>query len=197
MKGIDISMHNKDINFDLVRKDGVEVVIIKATEGINYIDPKFVDYYNAAKGKFNIGFYHFFSEKTDPKQQAVDFYNAIKDKNYQVTPVLDIETNKKERSKTEVTNRCIEFLNKFKKLSGIDCIIYTGGFFGKDYLDDRVKLYPAWIADYGVDKPMYNGFTNVVGHQFTETGRVLGIYTDCDVNRFNENIFLFAHTFSV
>lgn len=39
LKGIDISMHNGAIDFNAVKNDGVKVVIIKATEGIKYIDP--------------------------------------------------------------------------------------------------------------------------------------------------------------
>ncbi len=33
------------------------------------------------------------SEKTNPSKQAEDFYKAIKDKEYNVLPCLDIETN--------------------------------------------------------------------------------------------------------
>lgn len=189
MKGIDISMHNGNINFDAVKSDGVEVIIIKATEGVQYIDPKFESYYSQAKDKFNIGFYHFMSEKTDPARQAEDFWNAIKDKSYNVKPVLDIETNNRGRSREEISNRCIQFLDRFKQLSGIDCIIYTGGYFGRDLLDNRVKQYGGWIAHYGVDKPMDTGFT-IVGHQFTENGRIAGISGDCDVNNFYEGILL-------
>lgn len=189
MKGIDISMHNGNINFDAVKSDGVEIIIIKATEGVQYIDPKFESYYSQAKDKFNIGFYHFMSEKTDPARQAEDFWNAIKDKSYNVKPVLDIETNNRGRSREEISNRCIQFLDRFKQLSGIDCVIYTGGYFGRDLLDNRVKQYGGWIAHYGVDKPMDTGFT-IVGHQFTENGRIAGISGNCDVNNFYESIFL-------
>ncbi|WP_278280382.1 GH25 family lysozyme [Clostridium sp. L74] len=69
-------------------------------------------------------------------------------------------------------------LLKFKSLSGYKCMVYTGGFFGRDNLDSRVKQYPGWIAHYGVNTPMETGF-NVVGHQYTETGKV---------NSVNENV---------
>ncbi|MBM7835978.1 GH25 family lysozyme [Clostridium sardiniense] len=140
LKGIDISMHNGTVDFSKVKQDGIDVVIIKATEGVQYIDTLFEQHYKGANtASLNIGFYHFMSEKTSPTQQAIDFWNAIKDKKFNVLPCLDIETNKLGRSKTQISDRCIEFLEKFKELSGLDCMIYTGGYFGRDNLYSRVK----------------------------------------------------------
>ena len=190
MKGIDISNHNGSIDFNAVKGDSVEAIIMKATEGVDYIDPKFNSYYSQSHNMgFHIGFYHFMSEKTNPSEQAIDFYKAINGKSYDIIPVLDIETNNYKRSRQEISDRCIEFLTKFKELSGIDCVIYTGGYFGRDLLDDRVKQYKGWIAHYGVSSPMNTGF-KVVGHQYSETGKVSGIPGDCDMNNFYEGILL-------
>ncbi|EPY2274481.1 GH25 family lysozyme [Clostridium sporogenes] len=190
MKGIDISMHNGSINFSAVKSSGCNIVIIKATEGVDYVDPYLNTHYNGAKAQnINIGFYHFMSEKTDPAQQAVDFWNAIKDKQFNVIPVLDIETNNQGRNPKYISDRCIQFLTKFKALSGYDCLIYTGGYFGRDNLDSRVKKYKGWIAHYGVNTPMKTGF-NVVGHQYTEDGRINGVRTRVDMNNFTDEIFI-------
>lgn len=190
MKGIDISNCNSIINFESAKNDGVEVIIIKATEGVDFRDSALEQNYNGAKSiGVHIGFYHFMSERTSPTQQAIDFYNAISDKEYDILPCLDIENNTKGRSATEISDRCIEFLEKFKELSGIDCMIYTGGYFGRDLLDSRVKQYKGWIAHYGVDTPMETGF-EVVGHQYSESGSVSGISGNVDMNNFNEGIFI-------
>ncbi|MGL5459145.1 MAG: GH25 family lysozyme [Cetobacterium sp.] len=190
LKGIDISMHNNAVDFGKVKASGVQVVIIKATEGVDYVDQLFNNYYNSIKDSgLNYGFYHFMSERTDPKQQAQDFWNAIKDKKFNVVPCLDIEVNSFDRTRQQISDRCIEFLEEFKNLSGYDCMIYTGGFFGRDNLDDRVKKYPGWIAHYGVSEPMETGF-KVVGHQYTETGAVDGINGQVDLNHFSDEIFI-------
>ena len=90
------------------------------------------------------------------KQRRLDLtYNCI--------PALDIEVNNYGRSAGEITDRCLKFLNRFKELSGIDCMIYTGGYFGRDNLDGRIKGYKGWIAHYGVDYPMDTGFPWIVG----------------------------------
>ena len=190
MKGIDVSNNNGGIDFLKVKNSGIEVVIIKATEGVDWIDPYLEKHYKEACGKgFSIGFYHFMSEKTNPSKQAEDFYKAIKDKEYNVLPCLDIETNNAGRTSKEITDRCLEFLRRFKELSGLDCMIYTGGYFGRDNLDSRIKNYKVWIAHYGVDTPMDTGFSNVVGHQYTENGYVEGA-GKVDMNNFTEGIFI-------
>ncbi|APQ96123.1 GH25 family lysozyme [Clostridium botulinum] len=189
-KGIDISMHNGTVNFSAVKSSGCSIVIIKATEGVQYVDPYLNTHYNGAKAQgINIGFYHFMSEKTDPAQQALDFWNAIKNKQFNIIPTLDIETNSMGRSAKVISDRCIQFLTKFKALSGYDCLIYTGGYFGRDNLDSRVKKYKGWIAHYGVNNPMATGF-NVVGHQYTEDGRINGVSTRVDLNNFENGIFI-------
>ena len=191
MRGIDVSMHNGNVDYSKVKSSGIEVVIIKATEGVDYIDPYLErNYTNSKQNGLYTGFYHFMSEKTDPVRQAEDFFNSIKNKQYDVIPVLDIETNNNNRSSKEVTDRCLEFLNRFKALSGIDCVIYTGGYFGRDLLDDRIKSYKAWIAHYGVQQPMYTGFSDVVGHQYSEKGSVAGINGNVDLNNFQYGIIL-------
>lgn len=133
------------------------------------------------------------SEKTSPTQQAIDFGNDMKDKKFNILACLDIETNNLIKNRTQISDRCIEFLQKFKELSGLDCMIYTCGYFGRDNLDSRVKKYPGWIAHYGVTKPMENGF-KVIGHQYTEDGRTPGVKTRVDLNNFTEEIFISSVT---
>ncbi len=190
IKGIDISNHQSSVNFNFL-KGSVQVVIMKATEGVSYKDALVESHYQGAKAAgFPVGFYHFMSESTSPTEQAKAFYNAIKDKQYEIIPTLDIETNSQGRNAAQITDRCLEFLNKFKELSGIDCMIYTGGYFGRDNLDSRIKGFKAWIAHYGVNSPMTTGFNEVVGHQYTESGRVQGINGNVDLNNFTEGIFI-------
>lgn len=191
--GIDVSNNDEYINWDLV-KGYTNTVIIKATEGIDYVDPALERNYQGALNRgMNIGLYHFFSERTSPSQQAVDFYKAIKNKRYNIIPVLDIETNTWGRSPHELTDRALEFLNKFKELSGIDCMIYSGAYFSRDELDFRIKKYKLWEAHYNgcADMTcMQTGYAELVGHQYSETGIVPGIDTYCDLNVFNDGIFL-------
>ncbi|MCD3244631.1 glycosyl hydrolase [Clostridium botulinum C] len=189
IKGIDISKWETGIDYKKVR-ESKDIVIIKATEGVNFIDSMFERHYIGCKeAGFKIGFYHFFSDKTDPIEQARDFWNAIKGKQLDILPVLDIETSI--RSKREVTNRCLEFLQEMKRLSGYNCIVYTYTSFAIEKLDTRLSKYPLWIAHYGVRTPGNNGIWNSwVGFQYTDKERVPGVPNPCDADYFTEGIFI-------
>lgn len=192
MKGIDISNHNGKINWSKVKSDGVELVYIKATEGTTYQDLWLENHYQGAKsiGLFT-GFYHFLVGTSQPESQALNFYNTIKEKKSDLLPCLDIEV-----SGFDVGDYALRFLKKFKELSGMNMVIYTGAYFSRDNLPMEIKQnYPLWLAHYGVEPWKSNlvtlaGFTTLVGHQYTEKGKVNGISTDVDMNVFNENIFL-------
>ena len=204
MNGIDISNHNGSIDFNKVKTAGVDTVIIKATEGWSYTDPKLEGHYNNAKDKgFNIGFYHFLyegqTEVCDPIKQARHFWNTIKDKKFNVIPVLDAERNKFGTFNRETyTKFCLDFLEEFKRLSGIECILYTYTSFANSLMDSRLKSYKLWEANYYTNNGQRHnrkGLTNIwgkdiVGHQYTSTGRINGINTNCDLNDFEENILL-------
>lgn len=192
MKGIDVSNHNGNINWSKVKADGVEVVYIKATEGTTYQDQWLNSHYAGAKGVgLSTGFYHFLVGTSQPESQAHNFYNQIKDKKNDLIPCLDIEV-----SGFDVGDYAIRFLKKFKELSGMGMVIYTGAYFSRDNLPLEIKQnYPLWLAHYGVEPWKSNlvtlaGFTTLVGHQYTEKGHINGINTNVDMNVFNESIFL-------
>ena len=192
MKGIDVSNHNGNINWSKVKADGVEVVYIKATEGTTYQDQWLNSHYAGAKGVgLSTGFYHFLVGTSQPESQAHNFYNQIKDKKNDLIPCLDIEV-----SGFDVGDYAIRFLKKFKELSGMNMVIYTGAYFSRDNLPLEIKQnYPLWLAHYGVEPWKSNlvtlaGFTTLVGHQYTEKGRIQGINGVCDLNVFNNGVLL-------
>lgn len=199
MKGIDISNHNGNINWNKVKADGVEVVYIKATEGTTYQDQWLNSHYAGAKGVgLSTGFYHFLVGTSQPESQAHNFYNQIKDKKNDLIPCLDIEV-----SGFDVGDYAIRFLKKFKELSGMGMVIYTGAYFSRDNLPLEIKQnYPLWLAHYGVEPWKSNlvalaGFTILAGHQYTEKGHINGINTNVDMNVFNESIFLSKANISI
>lgn len=191
INGIDISNNNGSINWNDIKSEGVSNVIIKATEGVDYRDCNLnTNYYNAINSGMNVGFYHFFSNYTNPSQQAQDFYNAIKDKPYNITPVLDIETDRLNVSKFEMTSRALEFLRAFEALSGQKCMIYSYTSFINEELDYMALLnYKLWIANYSNNcRYPIQWQPNYAGWQFTEDYYIGG--SRYDANEFTDKIYL-------
>ena len=90
MKGIDISNWQSGINLSAIAKD-IDFVIVKATEGIGFVDKSCDRFFQAAKdlGK-PLGFYHF-ARTNDARKEADFFYQNTKNYFGQAIPILDWE----------------------------------------------------------------------------------------------------------
>lgn len=190
-KGIDISSWQGNINFKKVKDSGIEIVYIKATEGISYVNNYFSSSYKSAKEQgLKVGFYHFFLGGIDPKAQARHFVNTIGNREFDCRLAIDIEQTNG-LNKTSLTSAAIIFLEEVKRLTSKGIVVYTYTNFARTSLDSRLGIYPLWIAEYGVSKPASNPIWNQwVGFQFSSTGQVPGVSGNCDLNEFNEGILL-------
>ena len=186
-KGIDISHYNGNIDFTKVKAAGIQCVYIKATEGTTYVDDYLGINYNGAKSAgLKTGFYHFLVGTSSPETQAQNFYNNIKDKQSDLKPALDVETNG-----FDVMDYTLRFINEFKKLSNMDICIYTySGFISN--LDNRLDNYSLWEANWyesSSNLPSNNIWSSRAGHQYTDQGTIDGINGNVDLDEFTQEIF--------
>lgn len=188
MKGIDISNNNGDVNFDDIVKSGIDVVYIKASEGATFQDIYRTINYNMCKERnLNVGFYHFLVSTSTPEEQAKNFYSCIKDKDYNCLPCLDVEIYF-----NGVNNYVERFIKAFQKLRNEPFLIYTYLNFGNVYLSDLFINNKFWLAHYTERQWSYGNFKfpNVVGHQYTEKGKLINSDKVYDLNVFNNDILL-------
>lgn len=190
VKGIDVSNNDGSIDFDAVAADGTEYVYVKATQGAAFQDGFMDQFYQGCKRNgLKIGPYHFLVGTSSPEDQAVNFYRKIKDYNWDLVPMMDIETEFE-----GLSDYVIRFINAFKQLSPLELGIYsyTGFISNIEDIQDTIENYPFWEANYN-NNPWSlpnNFFTNRIGHQYTETGSISGVNCNCDVNVFTEGVLL-------
>ena len=95
LNGIDISKWQSNINLSAVKAD---FVIVKATEGIGYVDKTCDKFFQKALslGK-KIGFYHFArpTKNNNPIREADFFYENCKGYLGKAIPILDWESENK------------------------------------------------------------------------------------------------------
>ena len=187
MKGIDISNNNGSINFNGVKNSGVECVYIKATEGTTFQDSYKSAFYGGAKTiGAKVGFYHFLVGTSAPETQAENFYKEIISYQNDLVPMLDVEVNF-----PGLNDYIARFIGRFNQLTSMEIGIYTYTSFLNEYIDvERFKTLKLWEANYN-NSPWNlpsNGFTNRIGHQYTEKGHIDGVNGVCDVNEFNEGV---------
>ena len=145
--GIDLSHHNPEPNWD---KLNVDFVILKATEGSGFTDPTYRRRLRECRQRnIPVGAYHFFKASASQKAEFNKFKSVI-GKDFDIIPVLDIETRPKGVSKKEFQNRFRQFLILFKKEYGCWPIIYAGEEF---YLSNLKKTVDNVIVASG-NKPL-------------------------------------------
>ena len=186
--GIDISHYQGDIDWKRLAQTRqgrfpVQFIFMKATEGGDYADKKFVENFDSAKGHgFIRGAYHFYNPKTDADKQADFFINTVKLEPGDLPPVLDIE--KKSRDVKKLQDDLKIWLRKVENHYGVKPIIYASYKFKTRYLSDSVfNSYPYWIAHYYVDSVRYQGEWKFWQH--TDVGTLPGIDEKVDLNIFN------------
>jgi lysozyme len=180
IKGIDVSWHNGAIDWAKVKADGVNFVFIKATQGTGYSK---VDYFrnNAPKAAgfgLNVGAYHYatFSNVPEALSEVKYFLSVVKDYKLTYPLVLDLEENKKNASKKQLTDAAVAFMDMLKH-AGYQTLLYTNKSFLDNVLDESRITYPLWISRYYKEL----GITADIW-QYSCEGKVNGISGNVDMN---------------
>ena len=186
--GIDISHYPGNVNWKMLEQTRqgqfpIQFIFMKATEGGDYLDKRFVANFDSAKAHgFIRGAYHFYNPKTDANKQADFFINTVKLEPGDLPPVLDIETKGKDIEKLQADLKL--WLRRVENHYGVKPIIYASYKFKTKYLNDSVfNSYPYWIAHYYVDSVQYKGDWKFWQH--TDVGTLPGIEEQVDLNIFN------------
>jgi lysozyme len=192
IQGIDVSYWQGEIDWQKVRDAGVHFAFIKATEGGDHLDPKFLDNWHAAKrAGIARGAYHFTYWCRPAHEQALWFMLNVPPDSDALPPVLDVEWNS--HSKTcpgkldrETALKKIKILlEAMQAHTGKRPIIYTDPKFHREVLEGEFAEYHFWLRSVAArPEAKYRG-RNWAFWQFTTTGRVPGVAGPVDRNSFN------------
>lgn len=208
MKGIDLSRHNFDrgpVDYAAVLAAGYEFVVLKLTEGVDYIDPYVMDEAKRVKDAgLLLSYYHFatpggskvsggYKKWWDAQDEAEDFLAALsraEKPDFRIT--LDYEWSSDHIEETlpnkpDRTRWAAEWVTFVQKALGYWPIFYTY----KHYLDDQLttpnatlQKCPLWYARYN-DTPGLDpawGWDEYLMWQSTSHGSVPGIVGRVDLN---------------
>ena len=185
MKGIDISSYQGNVDFVKVKNSGIEIVYIKATEGITYTNPLIRSQYNGARGAgLKVGLYHFL-RANDPTSEAKYFLSVVNGLAVDCKYAIDVEdlSGRTVAQKSSDVKQFADYLILNRK----EICLYTTDNNYATQLNSSVKNIPLWVAHYGVSKP---DAVNFVGFQYSMSGSVSGINGPVDLDEFSSSIFL-------
>jgi lysozyme len=179
ISGIDVSHHQEKIDWKKVKNSDIDFVMIKATEGVDYIDPLFqVNAREASAAGLHMGAYHLL-RTGDPQKQAKQLIASIDSYQWDYPIACDVEHNELlALGKNKLTDMVCSFCEAVKA-EGYYPIVYANLNWCKNYLDmTRLKAYDLWLARYA-EKPGYDG---VSIWQYSSSGSVVGISGNVDMN---------------
>ena len=192
IQGIDVSYWQGEIDWPRVRAAGVQFAYIKATEGGDHLDPKFLDNWNAAKrAGLARGAYHFMYWCRPANEQALWFMLNVPADSDALPPVLDVEWNSHSKTCPQRIARDTAIakikimLEAMEAYSGKRPIIYTDPKFHREVLEGEFTNHHFWLRSVAAKPEAKYAGRDWVFWQFTTTGRVHGVAGPVDRNSFN------------
>ena len=190
-KGIDVSKHNGNIDWNAVKNDGITFAIIRcgyrgSSSGALVIDPY---YYTNMAGAQSAGIstgVYFFTQavnEAEAVEEASMVLELLNGYSLQMPVYLDVEKSNGRGDAISVEERnavCRAFLSTIKNAG------YTTGIYSnKLWFENRISTASfldnqIWLAQY-VDIPTY-GATRYDMWQYTSKGHVAGISGNVDMN---------------
>lgn len=176
------------IDWFAVRNSGHQFAMVKATEGLDYVNPFFIqDCLQMRLAGMARGAYHYARPELSPELQAAYYATMVLGINGpdDLPPVLDLEHSGglPPGALIDWTHR---YLTTVRALTGRQPIIYTYPNFWKTAMANTNQFtgYPLWIADYrGNPAPeVPGGWPTWTFWQYTDRGRIPGVAVGVDLN---------------
>lgn len=183
LRGIDISHHQGQIDWQKVKQDSVNFAFMKASQGTKLTDKRFAENRKAVEAaEIPWSAYHFYVTSRGGEEQARYFMSVVGKKwEAPLPPVVDVERFDG-GSKQDLVKELKIFLETIESEWNVRPIIYSGDYFWRDNLKGDFKIYPIWIARYRKAGPEYSHWTF---WQYSEKGTVSGISGPVDLNYFS------------
>ncbi|WP_371012601.1 GH25 family lysozyme [Mesorhizobium sp. RCC_202] len=181
IRGIDVSHHQRVIDWRRVAADDVAFAIIKATEGGTHVDTRFATNLREARAAgLAVGAYHFFTFCRPGADQARNFIAVVPRGEPLLPPVVDIEFggNCPQRPSPEQLNtELAAFLGPVETAFGKQAIFYLTDEAADAYSSTIIRRQ-RWLRSLA-RRPSENAW---IYWQYHNRGRVDGITGDVDLN---------------
>lgn len=185
-KGIDVSKWQRNIDFQKIKNDGIDFVIIRIGYG-KYESQKDLyfekNYEEARKVGLPVGVYHYSYATSieDAKLEAACVLCWLNKRKLDLPVYFDIEDKCQSKlSKKLLTDICKAFCNRIEA-SGYWAGIYANKYWSNNLINgaELGKRYTYWVAQYN-NKCTYDGPYDM--WQYSSSGKVNGINGNVDMN---------------
>lgn len=185
MKGIDVSVHNGNIDWNKVKADGIDFAIIRAGYGreISQKDARFEENYRNAKAAgIPIGayWYSYAMSEDEARVEADVFLSVIKGKQFEFPVYFDVEEKRQfDLGKEKISAIMRAFLEKVESAGYFVGLYGSASSLTTHTTDDIKSRYTIWLAHW-VEKTNYSG--SYALWQYSDKGSVSGINGNVDLD---------------
>lgn len=194
VRGVDVSSYQGDIDWSVLVRQNITFAFIKATEGVDHVDPKFEDNWSSSAGcGIYVGAYHFYRFEDTGAEQAAHYIATVPKRDNTLPPVIDVElypslteTPNAEEVRTELQ----DMLDALETYYNVKPILYSAPNTYREYISSFAGEYSIWIANY-----YYEPYIDWDFWQYSNTGELAGYngdqkYIDLNVYRGSKASFL-------
>ena len=190
--GVDVSHHQAGVDWAALADADVHFVYLKATEGIDYLDPSFGESWRAA-GEAGLlrGAYHMYRPEDTPAEQAAWFLSVLREAGFgpgDLPPALDVERVRTTDSipREQLAAEALAWLSRVEIELGRKPLLYTNPTFWVEKLEENHELteYPLWLAEYRHEDPgpLELGWEEWTLWQHSQSGELPGVSKAVDLN---------------
>lgn len=154
VRGIDVSVYQKNVDYNKVKASGIDFVIIRAGFGrsVSQKDKQFETHYKNAKAAgLGVGayWYSYAMSPADAEQEAKAFLEVVKGKQFDYPVYYDVEEGKQfALGKTAVSNIIKAFLSTVEA-AGYWVGLYCSTYYLNTYVTEDIRnRYAIWVAQY-------------------------------------------------
>jgi lysozyme len=182
VSGIDVSHYQGEVDWPAVAASGVRFAFIKATDGVDDVDPRFAQNWAGAKIAGMIrGAYHFFRPRLDAQQQAAHFLRVVAMDDLALPPALDVEVTDG-LAPPALQAGIKTWLEAVRAAFGCTPIVYTDPSFWRRNVAADFSAYHLWLACYAAEPEVPATWHAWTFWQHTDRGNVNGISGQVDLN---------------
>jgi lysozyme len=182
LAGIDVSHFQGEVDWRTVAAAGVRFAFIKATEGLDDVDPRFSQNWQQARAAGLLrGAYHFLHPNLDAGQQAAHFLSVVTLDADALPPALDVEVT--DGVDPATLRACIEtWLGTVEAALRCKPVVYTDPSFWRQNVGADLSAYPLWLACYAATPDVPASWQSWTFWQHSESGSVDGIAGPVDLD---------------
>jgi lysozyme len=182
LSGIDVSHYQGELDWPAVAASGVCFAFIKATDGVDDIDPRFAQNWVGAKAAGIVrGAYHFFRPRLEAQQQAAHFLRVVAMDDMALPPALDVEVTDG-LAPPALQAGISTWLKAVQAACSCTPIVYTDPSFWRKNCAGDFGASPLWLACYAAEPEVPATWQAWTFWQHTDCGSVNGISGQVDLN---------------